>query len=138
MLAPKHKVITSWKSLVLFSIVSLQNTFVFVLIIPIKSAPTYIGASDNFFEENQMSKRVLACAEGFIRYFSIFYDQALDLNLHFQSHEKLSEGEDVRVWPTLGSGSSSYRVMVSSQGILPRKNYVHRVTSEVAKSPIGR
>ena len=41
--------------------------------------------------------KVPAWAKGLIRYFSIFYDQVLDSNLHFRKPEKMSEGEDTRV-----------------------------------------
>ena len=57
--------------------------------------------------------------------------------LRFQNHEKLLEGEDIHVMPTIGIGLSRYRVMVNSQGVLSRKNYVPRVISDVTKIPIG-
>ena len=41
------------------------------------------------------------------------------------------------VRPTLGGILSHYRVMINSQGVLSRNNYVPLVTSEVTKSPIG-
>ena len=70
-------------------------------------------------------------------YFCIFHDRDLGLNLRFLKPEKLLEGGDIRVRPMFGSGFSRYQVIVNSQGVLSRKNYVSRVTSEVTESPTG-
>ena len=65
---------------------------------------------------------VPAWDKGLIRYFDIFHYWSHGSNLHFRKTDKLSEGGDIRVCPTLGSGFSRYRVMVSSQGVLSRNN----------------
>ena len=80
---------------------------------------------------------VPAWAKGLIRYFVIFNDRAPGSNLHFRNPEKLSEGEDIRVWFTLGNGFSHNRVMVNYQGVLLRKDWVPRVTREATESTIG-
>ena len=79
---------------------------------------------------------VSSCYKGSIRYFGIFNNRALGSNLRFRNPEKILEGEDIRVWPTLDSVFSCYGVMVRPNGVLSRKNYVPRVTSKVNKSSI--
>ena len=71
---------------------------------------------------NNISDFVPEWDKGLIRYFSIFYDQALGLNLHFWKPQTLSEGEDILFHPTLSSVFSRYWVMIKSQGVISRKN----------------
>ena len=75
-------------------------------------------------------------AKGSIIYFGIFHDRTLGSNLRFWKPEKLLEGEDIRVQPTLVSALSRYQAMVNYQGVMSRKNYVPRVTIGVTKTPI--
>ena len=85
-----------------------------------------------------MKLQVTALDMGQIRYFGIFHDLPPGQNLCFRKPEKISKGEDVRVWPTRSRGLSRYRVMVNSQGVISRNNQVPRVTSEATESPIGQ
>ena len=71
------------------------------------------------------------------QYVGIFHDRALGSNLRFRKPEKFSEGEDIHVWPKLGSGFSRYHVTVNYRGVISRKKYLPCATSEVTKSPIG-
>ena len=77
---------------------------------------------------------MLEWAKGSIIYFGIFHDRALVSNLSFQKPETFLEGKDICVQPTLDSGFSRYQVMVNSQCVLSRNNYVPRVTRKVTKS----
>ena len=50
------------------------------------------------------------------------YGRVPGSRLRFRKTEKLSEGEEICVRPTRGSGFSRYRLMVNSQGVLSGKN----------------
>ena len=65
---------------------------------------------------------VSAWAKGLIRYFGVFHDQPPCSNLRFRNPEKISERDDLRVWPTRVSGFSHYLIMVNSQGVMSMKN----------------
>ena len=61
----------------------------------------------------ELSLSVPAWDKGLIRYFVIFHDRSLGLNLHFQNPEKNLEGYIYVLRPTRGSGLPRYRVMVN-------------------------
>ena len=91
---------------------------------------------DHFISHPRTNISVPAWAKGLIRYFSIFHDRILGLNLHFRKPEKLLEEEDTSVQAHARQQILTLPGNVQISGCSVKKNQVPRLTREATKSPI--